>query len=318
METNWNQLIERYLQNELSEEGRQAFEQELATNASLREELELHQLVQAAAKRASQRILVQQVGKSYFRNLRIKQFAIATVVTIATTVGVVYWMQREKTETTKKHTENSLETKQSEQAADRSLTMQSTGQPTLSGDKRSLIHSSDSCVEQAPVDLKHAARAKSGSGINVLKNWNSEARSVSSSDVRAQRVVEENRDDSTSVQRPTTVVLGYTEEKLVGEVKAVQGKGTPEWTRNYDSIGKFNDLYCGYALVMDKAKFGFVDNNGKVFIPLVYDQIIVTTNIKSSKQKNKRSKKKILYIPKRSGKDVKDCDESYLLKMEQF
>ena len=55
METNWNQLIERYLQNELSDEGKSAFEQELRINPELREELEMHQLIQSAAKRASQR-----------------------------------------------------------------------------------------------------------------------------------------------------------------------------------------------------------------------------------------------------------------------
>ena len=81
------------------------------------------------------------------------------------------------------------------------------------------------------------------------------------------------------------------------------------WVQKYDSVGKFNDLYCGYALVMDNSKFGFVDPDGKIFIPLIYDRLVVTTNIKSSKQKNKRQKKKVLYIPKRSGKDVKDCDE---------
>lgn len=307
METNWNQLIERYLQNELSEEGRIAFEQELAGNAALREELELHQLIRSAAKRASQRVMVQQVGKSYFRNLRIKQFTIAGVLSIAATVGIVYWVQNKKTE------EQSHQINQSEILSDQqhnaSLSADvSTNQPNLSGDKSSLIHSSDSSSEES-ADLKISATHSLKKGVASGQNrTNAETNSLRSVSLKTGT-------DTTSLPKPTTVVLGYTEDKLHDEM--VDSKELPEWTRKYDSIGKFNDLYCGYALVMDKAKFGFVDNNGKVFIPLVYDQIIVTTNIKTSKQKNKRQKKKILYIPKRSGKDVKDCEEGkVLLKSE--
>ncbi len=309
METNWNQLIERYLQNELSEEGKIAFEQELAGNEALREELELHQLVQSAAKRASQRVMVQQVGKSYFRNLRIKQFTIAGVLTIAATVGIVYWVQNKKTED-KSHQINQSEAL-SEKQNDLALSAdESTNQPNLSGDKSSLIHSSDSCSDQT-ADLKVSASATLKKGIaSGVNHTNIETNSLKS-------VSQKSGIDTVSLPKPTTVVLGYTEDKSREEF--IEAKGLPEWTKKYDSIGKFNDLYCGYALVMDKAKFGFVDNNGKVFIPLVYDQIIVTTNIKSSKQKNKRQKKRILYVPKRSGKDVKDCEEGrVVIKVEKL
>ena len=304
METNWNQLIERYLQNELSEEGRIAFEQELAGNEALREELELHQLVQSAAKRASQRVMVQQVGKSYLRNLRIKQFTIAGVLTIAAAVGVVYWVQTKN----KSHQINQSEAQSDMQNNTALSADESTNQPNLSGDKSSLIHSSDSCSDEF-ADLKISATHRlikgTASGLNRTTIETNPPKIVSPKPVT----------DTVSLPKPTTVVLGYTEDKTHDE--AIEPKGLPEWTKKYDSIGKFNDLYCGYALVMDKAKFGFVDNNGKVFIPLVYDQIIVTTNIKTSKQKNKRQKKQILYIPKRSGKDVKDCEEGHIfLKKE--
>ncbi len=302
METNWNQLIERYLQNELSEEGRIAFEQELAGNEALREELELHQLVQSAAKRASQRIMVQQVGKSYFRNLRIKQFTIAGVLTIAATVGIVYWTQDKKTGN-KSHQINQSEAFPDQQNNAALSADVSTNQPNLSGDKSSLIHSSDSSSDEFS-DLKisatHSLKKGIASDANRSMNETNSLRSVSLKPGV----------DTTSLPKPTTVVLGYTEDKTHDEV--IESKGVPEWGRKYDSIGKFNDLYCGYALVMDKAKFGFVDNYGKVFIPLVYDQIVVTTNIKTSRQKDKRQKKKILYIPKRSGKDVKDCEEGHM------
>ncbi|TSJ39965.1 energy transducer TonB [Fluviicola chungangensis] len=63
METNWNQLMERYLNNELSAEGKMAFEAELKQNAELQKEFELHQLTQELIQRNSLRTLVQKSGK---------------------------------------------------------------------------------------------------------------------------------------------------------------------------------------------------------------------------------------------------------------
>ncbi len=63
MGTNWNQLIERYLNNELSAEGKAAFETELERNAELQAELELHKLTRELIQRNSLRTLVKQSGK---------------------------------------------------------------------------------------------------------------------------------------------------------------------------------------------------------------------------------------------------------------
>ena len=63
METNWNQLIERYLNNELSAEGRTAFESELKQNTALQKEFELHQLTTELIQRNSLRTLVKESGK---------------------------------------------------------------------------------------------------------------------------------------------------------------------------------------------------------------------------------------------------------------
>ena len=63
METNWNQLIERYLNNELSVEGLAAFESELTKNTELQKEFELHKLTQELIRRNSLRTLVQESGK---------------------------------------------------------------------------------------------------------------------------------------------------------------------------------------------------------------------------------------------------------------
>lgn len=305
METNWNQLIERYLQNELSEEGKTAFEQELQVNPELREELELHQLIRSAAKRASQRTMIQQTGKWYLRNLRIKQFTIGIAGTAIAVAGILYWINT-RNSTTKQTAENHAP--QPSQATTSELVCrayQINRQSNQTGGKSSLIQ---------PTDWQTNGGTDARFTLAVGRY------SVHSRETGNYGMVTgiEERDgsgkDSVSVTRPTVAVLGYTNDKLHGEVVEYQTANTPTgknmlWTQKYDSVGKFNDLYCGYALVMDKSKFGFVDPEGKIFIPLIYDQLVVTTNIKSSKQKNKRQKKKVLYIPKRSGKDVKDCEE---------
>lgn len=66
METNWNQLIERYLNNELSAEGKQAFEAALKENQDLQKEFELHKLTTEIIQRDSLRTLVKASGK-WFR-----------------------------------------------------------------------------------------------------------------------------------------------------------------------------------------------------------------------------------------------------------
>ncbi|TSJ41213.1 hypothetical protein [Fluviicola chungangensis] len=307
METNWNQLIERYLQNELSEEGKNAFEQELQFNPELREELEMHQLIQSAAKRASQRNMIRQTGKMYLRNLRIKQFAVGVVVTTLTAAGIVYWIQTKHKSNTSL-TENVSANSEVHASERNRSAVRIDNQPNQSGGKSSLIQ---------PTDWQMAKETdfRSKTTLTGLKS----AHSDFPQEVNGNAVVKGqgtgSSGDSLPAPKPTVAILGYTNDKLKGEVietKVLNGAMDKNllWIQKYDSVGKFNDLYCGYALVMDKAKFGFVDPEGKIFIPIKYDQIVVTTNIKSSKQKNKRQKKKVLYIPKRSGKDVKDCEEA--------
>ncbi|WP_294674403.1 c-type cytochrome [uncultured Fluviicola sp.] len=73
METNWNQLIERYLNNELSAEGKTAFEAELKQNKELQQEFELHKLTTELIQRNSLRRLVRQSGKWFhIKKLLIK------------------------------------------------------------------------------------------------------------------------------------------------------------------------------------------------------------------------------------------------------
>lgn len=88
METSWNQLIERYLQNELSEEGKVAFEKELAQKPALQEEMELHILVREGAKRAALRKQIQRAGKQY--HLRKKLALVTVVVVLIVLAGAVF------------------------------------------------------------------------------------------------------------------------------------------------------------------------------------------------------------------------------------
>lgn len=300
METNWNQLIERYLQNELSEEGKIAFEQELQMNPELREELEMHQLIQSAAKRASQRTMIQQTGKLYLRNLRIKQFTIGIVGTAIAVVGIIYWLNTKDKPTSQRAENTSLNSEENtSELVCRAY--QINHQSNQTGGKSSLIQPTD-WQTTGETDLRFA----SSTAYKIHSQEHGYYGMVTNST--------ETSSDSVQLPRPTVTVLGYTNNRQRNESAESQAMNSPEdknmlWMQKYDSVGKFNELYCGYALVMHNSKFGFVDPEGKIFIPLIYDQLVVTTNIKSSKQKNKRQKKKVLYIPKRSGKDVKDCDE---------
>lgn len=298
METNWNQLIERYLQNELSEEGKLAFEQELQLNPELREELEMHELIQSAAKRASQRTLVQQVGKSYLRNLRIKQVALGVIVTTAVTVGVIYWAQHKKQSDTDKPKQEFV-----------TANLRETEEPIVPED--TLNVGLNPLTEAVP-----PPRVQDRMELNAEKARSAVSFSLSKKELvskeftpRLKTIPVTFRQDTVALEiSPAPVSGSKTSEPkgLVLEEKYAEW----EWRMAYDSVGRFNDLYCGYALVMHHAKIGFVDPKGNLFIPLIYDQIVVTSNIQSSKDKHKKKRKvKVLYIPKRSGSEVQYCDE---------
>ncbi len=313
METNWNQLIERYLQNELSDEGKSAFEQELRINPELREELEMHQLIQSAAKRASQRALIRQTGKSYLRNLRIKQFTIGVFVVAVTTVALVYWVQSKKAAVTNepKSLAAVVDTKENQEEINTQDTI--INQPAQAGDKSSLIQSSDwNAVEESRT--RNKASFNSQTTKKTIGNPLSKS-GMTNAYKPVNLVTSFPVDSLIPDQIPTEVVLGYPDKESPDEVE--MPFGTLKLSKQYDSIGKFNDLYCGYALVMDERKFGFIDYRGNEFIPLIYDEIVVSSNIKSSKNKRKghfgkKQKRKVLYIPKRSGKDVRDCEDEYI------
>lgn len=305
METNWNQLIERYLQNELSEEGKAAFEQELALNPALREELEMHQLIQSAAKRASQRTMVQQAGKSYFRNVRIRQITLGIVVTAVAATGIVYWSQQSKQPEVTDKPKQELITENLREIEEPILPEDTlhTGANYLS-DNISPLHTKDGTV----VDTQQARSNVSFTPSKGRTGFRETAGKEATSPLKTIPVTF--RQDTIALEIKTPVPVSGTKEKESKELVAEEDNAGWSWRMGYDSVGRFNDLYCGYALVMHDAKIGFVDRDGKIFIPLMYDQIIVTSNIQSSKDKHKRKRKqKVLYIPKRSGSEVQYCDE---------
>lgn len=92
METNWNQLIERYLNNELSAEGLTAFETELQKNTELQKEFELHKLTRELIQRNSIRRFVKESGKWFhMKKLLLKSaltLIIAGVIAVAIYVAV--------------------------------------------------------------------------------------------------------------------------------------------------------------------------------------------------------------------------------------
>ncbi|MDF3028049.1 MAG: cytochrome c class [Fluviicola sp.] len=90
METNWNQLIERYLNNELSAEDKAAFETELQGNPELRKEFELHQLTKELILRNSLRTLVNQSGKWFHLKKILINSGIALVIAGALTAAVYF------------------------------------------------------------------------------------------------------------------------------------------------------------------------------------------------------------------------------------
>ena len=90
METNWNQLIERYLNGELSAEGKAAFEQQLKESTELQKELELHQLTQNLIKRATIRNMVQQSGKRFQLRKKIVNASIVVIIATALATAVYF------------------------------------------------------------------------------------------------------------------------------------------------------------------------------------------------------------------------------------
>ncbi|MNJ88784.1 hypothetical protein D3C87_63410 [compost metagenome] len=96
METNWNQLIERYLNNELSAEGKVAFETELAKNSELQKEFELHQLTQELIRRNALRSLVKASGKGFHLKKVLLKTGIALVIAGIVAAAVYVAVTREK------------------------------------------------------------------------------------------------------------------------------------------------------------------------------------------------------------------------------
>ncbi|MNV02791.1 hypothetical protein D3C71_930310 [compost metagenome] len=91
MGTNWNQLIERYLNNELSTEGKAAFETELERNAELQKEFELHKLTRELIQRNSLRTLVKKSGKWFHLKKILINSGLALIVAgaLATAIYVI-------------------------------------------------------------------------------------------------------------------------------------------------------------------------------------------------------------------------------------
>ncbi len=96
MEANWNVLIDRYLNNELSEEGKTAFEQELSSNTKLQVEFENTKTLREAILRKAQRKALVQLQKSvlYKKVLKVSAIVVISLSIIAATT--YYFLRKEK------------------------------------------------------------------------------------------------------------------------------------------------------------------------------------------------------------------------------
>lgn len=108
METDWNKLIELYLSGDLSVEGKEAFENELLYNSDLQLELETHQDIQAAAKRAHQRDLVLKSSANYYFYKKLNYLLIAVVVLISA-LSLTYFLRSNSEPKTESNVELMLE-----------------------------------------------------------------------------------------------------------------------------------------------------------------------------------------------------------------
>lgn len=87
MDKHWNQLIERYMQGELSEEGRLAFELEMESNADLRTEYEIHGLIYESIHRSAERAAILAIGKRYHFKAKLYKVIGFTSVIVAVIVS---------------------------------------------------------------------------------------------------------------------------------------------------------------------------------------------------------------------------------------
>lgn len=91
-------LIEQYLNNELSEADKRAFEQRLAENDQLLQELLLQRQIHEGAKRAAQRTRIQQTAKRYHFRKNVIKGGIAVAIVSVITVAAIWFSQRNSSE----------------------------------------------------------------------------------------------------------------------------------------------------------------------------------------------------------------------------
>jgi hypothetical protein len=86
-------LIEQYLNNELSPEGRAGFESQLESDASLREELQLQQDLQGGISRAGLKSGVKQAGRQFYRRNLLKKSLIGGAAAVVVASGGLWLLK---------------------------------------------------------------------------------------------------------------------------------------------------------------------------------------------------------------------------------
>ncbi len=278
METNWNQLIERYLENELSEEGRQAFEAELASNSELRDELEIHQTVRDGAARSAQRVQLASIGASYHRSVRMKQAGVAAaiVIGVGVTATVLFFGGKRSEKSVPKQ----------EKPLTASVHTSVTAPETVSDSAVVAMEQLQTTIHR---ELSFVQRAKRKYSLSFLDSLESEMmnrllhKEVQKDDDEVSEtgdVIDSGEENHTAEKLYDTLIRKGFPSREFWLVKKdnsygiANSKGLLVVIPKYDSIGKFDDLIPCLALVMDEKKFGFIDKTGKEVIPLVYDKVV--------------------------------------------
>lgn len=262
MESNWNQLIDRYVSGELSAEGKAAFEQMCAANPELEASLQAHLLVVEGLKRAAQRNLVHEIGKTYHRIVRMKWIAgIALVVLI--TSGIVYWLMK-KTDTVPVNTEQTD-----------TFPAQTTMEEPTSDEPGTFVVEVNDSTGVAEHAISGRAVEETVTGIPApakRSNTHSQMNSGTSNDP-AIKVSDINHAKGQNVEQlysPGEKVLSDTEKKVLPTNSDGVSKNA-RIVKKYPMMGA-NDRY---QLFFVDGKYGMLDSTGTVLFEPVYDSIVI-------------------------------------------
>lgn len=265
METNWNQLIDRYVSGELSADGKAAFEQMCATNHELEASLQAHLLIVDGLKRSAQRNLVREIGKTYHRTVRLKWIAgIAIVLLIAS--GIVYWLVKTLyTDSVNIEQMDAFPTQTSKEE-----TIQEQSEIFVAE-----VNDSTEVLERAISAREVHLETGTGTSSPVIRSA-SPMNNSTSNDTEAGRAAMNNVKE----QKPQPLVLPQYETHSGTEKEALQSTVqlvTVPMEKDKHVLKKYPMTGANeqYQLFSVDGKYGMLDSAGTVLFEPVYDSIVI-------------------------------------------